>query len=772
MTGIDAALQAGTEGQIGGISGTVTDANTHAAVSNECVTAYDSNGNEVGFANTDANGQYTISQLAVGSYKVGFYACGGNYSPQFYSGESSLATAAVVAVTAGSTTTGIDAALAPGGQISGTVTDADTHAAVADVCVTVYDSAGNAAGSVTTDAGGQYTLPGLASGSYRVAFDVSFLSCFEAGGTGYYALQYYSDGASLATADPVSVTAGSTTSGINAALQPGGRISGAVTDAGTHAPISGVCVTAYDPSGNAVDYGFTDASGNYTISGLASTGYKIGFDAGNGGCISGGTGSYAVQYYDGQSTLATAGLVPVTGSATTTGIDAALTAQQHTLTVALSPAGTGSGTVSGSGINCPGTCADSYPSGIVVVLTATPAAGSTFTGWSGGGCSGTGSCAVTMSSDQTVTATFATVASHTLTVSIQGAGSGSVTGGGISCPGACASSYPSGTVVALTAAPASGSSFSGWSGGGCSGTGTCVVAIGSDQAVTATFSAIPSPAQNLTVSLAGSGGGSVSGNGITCPSHCSASYPVGTIVRLSASPAPGASFDGWSGGACSGRGACTVTMSSDKAVTATFTAGSGGVSASSTVSSPVLGRRETVSVVSGTVLVRITGTTTFVPLSNAMSIPDGSEVDATKGTAMITAATLRAGQTVSADVTGGRFLIEQDRTPPGETHLILSLPLTGCPRTVLPRGAAAARHRVGPRSRHLWVSENGGSWGTNGRYVSTSVEGTRWLTLDQCTRSEVQVTAGRVRVHDIVRNLTKTVSAGHRYTASRARTRR
>ena len=79
---------------------------------------------------------------------------------------------------------------------------------------------------------------------------------------------------------------------------------------------------------------------------------------------------------------------------------------QHTLT--LSTAGSGSGQVSSSptGISCPGTCSAPYDSDTQVTLTAAPAQGSTFAGWSGGGCTGTGTCTVTMSSDQTVTATF------------------------------------------------------------------------------------------------------------------------------------------------------------------------------------------------------------------------------------------------------------------------------------------------------------------------------------------------------------------------------
>ncbi len=68
------------------------------------------------------------------------------------------------------------------------------------------------------------------------------------------------------------------------------------------------------------------------------------------------------------------------------------------------------------------------------------------------------------------------------------------------------------------------------------------------------------------------------------------------------------------------------------------------------------------------------------------------------------------------------------RTSSGQTLFILTLPLTGCPRVVLPRGAAAPlaeASSVRPESRHLWVSEKEGSWGTDGRYVSTTVEGTK-----------------------------------------------
>src|SRR5207245_3663496 len=100
----------------------------------------------------------------------------------------------------------------------------------------------------------------------------------------------------------------------------------------------------------------------------------------------------------------------------------------------------------------------------VVTLTATPAAGSTFSGWSGGGCSGTGTCTVTMSAATTVTATF-TLQTFSLTVSKAGTGSGTVasTPAGITCGTDCSEPYMSGTAVTLTATPGVGSVFSGWS---------------------------------------------------------------------------------------------------------------------------------------------------------------------------------------------------------------------------------------------------------------------------------------------------------------------
>ncbi len=93
--------------------------------------------------------------------------------------------------------------------------------------------------------------------------------------------------------------------------------------------------------------------------------------------------------------------------------------------------------------------------------------------------------------------------SHLLHVAVAGTGSGRVSAaGGISCPSACSRSYPSSASpsVTLTAVQTAGSKFTGWSGGGCSGTGACTVKMNANQSVTATFSKIPKPVPKCSVS--------------------------------------------------------------------------------------------------------------------------------------------------------------------------------------------------------------------------------------------------------------------------------
>ena len=245
----------------------------------------------------------------------------------------------------------------------------------------------------------------------------------------------------------------------------------------------------------------------------------------------------------------------------------------NTFALTVTKAGTGTGTVTSAptGINCGTACAANFASGTMVTLTQVAATGSTFAGWSGA-CTGTGACVVTVTAAAAVTATFTAANTFAVTVTKAGTGTGTVTSApaGINCGTACAANFASGTMVTLTAAPATGSTFTGWGAGPCEGTGTCTFTIGAATAVTANFTASVNNF-TLTVTEAGNGTGTVTSApaGIICPETCSASFASGTQVTLTQSAADGSVFAGW-GGACTGIGACVVTVTAATAVTATF----------------------------------------------------------------------------------------------------------------------------------------------------------------------------------------------------------
>lgn len=236
--------------------------------------------------------------------------------------------------------------------------------------------------------------------------------------------------------------------------------------------------------------------------------------------------------------------------------------------------GNGAGSVSSTpaGINgCTGTCTAPFDHGTSVTLSATPANGSTFTGWGHASCPGTGTCTLPMTDHQAVAPTFA-LRSWTVTATTAGAGTGTLSSspsGISSCAGTCVASFVHGTAVTLTATPGEGSRFGGWSGAGCSGTGTCSFTVNGDTAATATF--VPGAA--LTVVRAGAGGGTVTSDpaGIDCGATCTTSYDAGTSVTLSASPAQGSRFVGWDQDTgCGSASTCTLVLSASRTVTATF----------------------------------------------------------------------------------------------------------------------------------------------------------------------------------------------------------
>ncbi len=300
--GINGALVEG-----GKVTGTVTDASTKAAIEGVEVCARNASGEYVSAcAFTGAGGEYRVEGLASGEYKIEFgaYASSLNYVPQFYKGKATLSEAEAISVTAGGVTSAINAAMQPGGTISGRVTDAVSKAPVsgAEAC-----ASGPTSQCAVTNSNGEYTIQRLSTGSYTV--------WFYASGQNYVG-QYYNGKATFSEANAVSVTAGQATSGVDAALRAGGTIQGTVTNATSKAPISGVDVCAYPNAAGSSVCAFTNASGEYTLTGLASGQYRVEF-YGNGT-------TYATQYYNGRSGYSEAELVTVTTGGTTSGINAAM----------------------------------------------------------------------------------------------------------------------------------------------------------------------------------------------------------------------------------------------------------------------------------------------------------------------------------------------------------------------------------------------------------------------------------------------------------------
>ncbi len=172
------------------------------------------------------------------------------------------------------------------------------------------------------------------------------------------------------------------------------------------------------------------------------------------------------------------------------------TPTSYKLTVSKSGSGSGTIKTSDGKINCGSTCWADYDPNATVSLTATASTGSAFVRWSGA-CVGSAVCTVTMSAAKTVYAEFA-LNTSTYTLNVYKSGSGTVTSSptGISCGSDCSHTYNLGTIVKLTAVPASGYAFGGWSGwsaGDClTYSTTCNIPMDANRTQTATFNPVES----------------------------------------------------------------------------------------------------------------------------------------------------------------------------------------------------------------------------------------------------------------------------------------
>jgi hypothetical protein len=287
-----------------------------------------------------ANGGYLIRGLgpSVGGYRVCFdtYGATGGTSTTGYldrcyghaawagPGNPVPSNATPVSANAGATTSGIDVALGAGGAIHGTVHASSGDATLAGVKIQVFDvdHQQQIGGDFYTGLDGQYTVLGLSTSS---AVLVCFVGGHGRGGpspTGYVDACYHANGAP-AGPTPVAVTAGSTTGGVDAALDAGGRIYGTVRDAANSLPLADIEVDVYDSPTHILATSDTGEDGGYEVRGLPPGSYSVCFWTPVSDDYR--TECYQDRAWDGPGDPVPPGTTPVPVTAqTSTRIDAAL----------------------------------------------------------------------------------------------------------------------------------------------------------------------------------------------------------------------------------------------------------------------------------------------------------------------------------------------------------------------------------------------------------------------------------------------------------------
>jgi Carboxypeptidase regulatory-like domain len=327
------------------ISGTVTAAQAATPLAGICVFVLPvSTGAGLvaggGVTTSRPNGSYSTTGLKPGTYTVNFSGgCGnkGSYAPQAYSNEAIPAAADKITLAAGQHATGIDAAMQPGGTVTGTVSD---HGGVplGGMCVLVTsapDAGGIGEGLVGLQVGalgpiftevvatgpkGGYRISNLIPGSYAVSFASG---CGATLGSVAYAAQWFApQGGNLP--DWLSVRPGAVTSRISASLRRGATIAGTIRNPAGK-PAKGVCATALPLSGQPPMLPFLNggegsaSDGSYRIVGLAGGRYAVVFGPCQGQ-------PYALTWYKGAGSSASAKPVPVADGHVTGGIDAKMSA--------------------------------------------------------------------------------------------------------------------------------------------------------------------------------------------------------------------------------------------------------------------------------------------------------------------------------------------------------------------------------------------------------------------------------------------------------------
>ncbi|WBM79390.1 carboxypeptidase regulatory-like domain-containing protein [Cryobacterium breve] len=254
------------------------------------------------------DGHYSLESLAADSYTVSFNSSDRNFVSEYYDNAADQESATRVTVGAAATVSDINAVLDLGASITGTVTIGTSHAAAARVYVTAYTADNSWSASSQTDDEGHYALVGMRAGSYKLDFD---------GTTANGVSEWYDNAADIGSAKAVVVAAQATVPNIDVNLEPGGTITGAVTQniGGVVSAAADVSVSVRSATGNFMNQTITDTDGHYALNGLAAASYTVAFNGGWGSNL-------LTQYYQNAATASTSTPVVVTAAATVTGIDA------------------------------------------------------------------------------------------------------------------------------------------------------------------------------------------------------------------------------------------------------------------------------------------------------------------------------------------------------------------------------------------------------------------------------------------------------------------
>jgi hypothetical protein len=253
---INAALAVGAS-----INGHLSEQGGAPDLAGICVSAFGSSGLFRGGAETDAAGNYAIGGLPAGAHKVRFSDC---ESPEFhviewYNNASSFAIATPVMVGGpGTKTSGIGGALALGGSISGTVSEAVTGELLPDVCLEVYTEQEDFIFTAVTDISGEYEVGGLAEGRYKIVV-------YECVIHPTHVVKWWTNATSFAAATLVNVAPGVKTGSISPVLAEGGFINGTVTDRNDGHLLPWICVFGFDGAGDIRALDRADLSGKYRL---------------------------------------------------------------------------------------------------------------------------------------------------------------------------------------------------------------------------------------------------------------------------------------------------------------------------------------------------------------------------------------------------------------------------------------------------------------------------------------------------------------------------